>query len=99
MRIALLISLFLLLLPSGATADIICGKAWVTFPGKVWSEHVDYADRVTQQITVRKADIRSMAIIVTDQGLNPTGSISFKGLEEHIEVDTIAYFDVIRCLD
>ena len=99
MRMALPIALLLLLLPSGAKADIICGKAWVTFPGKVWREDIDYEDRVTQQITVRKADIHSMVIIVTDQGMNPTGSISFKGRDYHVEVDTIDYFDVIRCLD
>ena len=99
MRMALPIALFLLLLPSEAMADIICGKEWVTFPGKVWSEYIDFEDRATQQITVRKADISNMAIIVTDQGLNPTGLIALEGRNDPIEVDTIDHFDVIRCLD
>ena len=99
MRMALLIALLLLLIPFKATADIICGKSWVTFPGTVWSEHIHYSDRKKQQITVRKADIHGMAVFFSDGGLNPTGFISIKGQEAQYEVDTIDYFDVIRCLD
>ena len=99
MRIALLIALFLLLIPSSTSADIICGKAWVTFPGTVWSEYIHNSDRKKQQITVRKADIHSMAVFVSDRGLNPTGFISIKGEEAQYEIDTIDYFDVVSCLD
>ena len=99
MRVALLIAFFLLSFPSETTADIICGKAWVTFPGTVWSEYLHPADRRMQKITVRKVDIEGMAIVFSDQGLDPAGFLSIKGEEGQYEVDTIDYFDVIDCLD
>ena len=61
MRVALLIALSLLWFPSEITAEIICGKAWVTLPGTVWSEHIHPADRRKQMVTVRKDDIDGMA--------------------------------------
>ena len=99
MRVALLIALSLLWFPSETTAEIICGKAWVTLPGTVWSEHIHPADRRKQKVTVRKDDIDGMAIFFSGQGLDPTGFLSIKGQEGQYEVDAIDYFDVVECLD
>ena len=99
MRVALLIVLVLLSFPSEATADIICGKTWVTFPGTIRSEHIHYSDRRQQRITVRKADIDGIAVFFSDRGLDPTGFISIKGKEHQYEIDTIEYFEVVNCLD
>ena len=99
MRVTAFILATICFAPSSALAEIRCGTAWVTFPGTVVDELIHSSDRRKQNITIRKADVQSLVVFVSDQGLTPTGLIYVNEKEAPYEVDTVDYYDVIACLD
>ena len=87
----------LVLIASPAQSAVICGKEWVTFTGTIISKHIP--DAVKQRMTVRKAEVDSMTIFQSDQGLRPTGLLYLEEQEAPYEIDAVEYFEVVRCLD
>ena len=85
--------------PVSALAEVRCQNTWVTFPGTVVDDLTHYSDRRKQNITIRKADVQSLMVLFSDQGLAPTALVYVNEREAPYEVDTVDYYDVVACLD